>query len=45
VHNESSVTVAVQRAQFGNTGEGGWYPRTSEGQQTKRTQCVCYSGL
>jgi hypothetical protein len=46
VHCESKVAVAVSREQFGNPGKGmsavgSWSPKTSVGQQTKRTERVC----
>jgi hypothetical protein len=49
VHCESGVVVAVAREQFGKPGSetsavGSRYQRTSEGQQTKKTQCL-YSEL
>jgi hypothetical protein len=45
MHSESNVAVDLGRVMFGNRGRrtstvGNRYPRTSEGQETRRTQCV-----
>jgi hypothetical protein len=47
MHCKSSVAVAMLRGLFANPGRGKSaigrrYPRTSEREQAKRTQCVLY---
>jgi hypothetical protein len=46
VHCGSRVAVALRLGKFGNPGRGTFavgnlHPKTSEVQQTKRSQCVC----
>jgi hypothetical protein len=46
VHSEAKATVYVTPEQFENpergaSAVGSRYPRTSEGQQTKKIQCLC----